>query len=65
MTTQESLKELSEFANDILSEIEISDPGNISNKSTSESPYHVHFNSKIHKLTMLMEPFARLVLNVN
>lgn len=46
--------------NDMLSEVEISEIGKLVNKSTNSNPCHIHFNSKIHKLTMFMEPFVKL-----
>ncbi|MBC7471896.1 MAG: hypothetical protein H7196_01325, partial [candidate division SR1 bacterium] len=46
--------------NDMLVEVEISETGRLVNKSTNSNPCHIHFNSKIHKITMFMEPFVKL-----
>jgi hypothetical protein len=49
----------------ILEEIEITDNGRVLNKTTGTYPVQIHFNTKINKLVMFMEPFVQLIEKVN
>lgn len=49
----------------ILDEVEITDNQRVFNKSTKTYPVQIHYNTKINKLVMFMEPFISLINNVN
>jgi hypothetical protein len=49
----------------ILDEVEITDECRIYNKTTKTYPVQIHYNTKINKLVMFMEPFVKLVEKVN
>ena len=49
----------------ILDEVEITDDSRVYNKSTKTYPVQIHYNTKINKLVMFMEPFIQLIDKVN
>jgi hypothetical protein len=49
----------------VLEEIEITPVFRVYNKSTKTLPVQIHYNTKINKLLMFMEPFVQLVNHVN
>lgn len=49
----------------ILDEVEITNNHRVYNKSTKTFPVQIHYNTKINKLVMFMEPFVSLINHVN
>jgi hypothetical protein len=49
----------------ILDEVDITGDGRVYNKSTKTYPVQIHYNTKINKLVMFMEPFVQIVNRVN
>lgn len=49
----------------VLEEVEITESSRVFNKVTKTYPIQIHFNNKINKLIMFMEPFVELVNKVN
>jgi hypothetical protein len=58
-------KSLTDTIEAILEEVKITDDYRIYNKSTKTYPVQIHFNTKINKLVMFMEPFVKLVDKFN
>jgi hypothetical protein len=54
-------KSLTRTIDAILDEVELTSDFRIHNKTTNTYPIQIHFNTKINKLVMFMEPFIQLV----
>lgn len=58
-------KSLTNTIEDILDEVEITSDYRLYNKSTKTYPVQIHFNTKINKLVMFMEPLVKLIDKYN
>lgn len=60
-----SRKSIVNTIKDVLDDVEITENSRVFNKITKTYPIQIHFNNKINKLIMFMEPFVQLIDKVN
>jgi hypothetical protein len=60
-----SRKSIMKTIQDVQEEIEITENNRVFNKITKTYPVQIHYNNKINKLIMFMEPFVQLIDKVN